>query len=236
MRKTVIVIAMVVCVVASTLFASISSGSASTKSCNTKYARNYSPTWGSVTTLTRNDRHHAVTLRFRLSDKQLRILDCIANYLEIDLELKDSGLNAWWESYLLDTNLPGGLKDTSDQDIGNPRPAVTNIHVNQMMANYTYHVTLKWDSYVPPKKVQYVRVWWAPSHWGAAWTPEGVVCFLNKNDPKWCLFGNESVGVRMWECFSQHRAKKAGFPSGIMTTTRSIGSATIIRVPIVETI
>jgi len=185
-----------------TLSLFVSTATPSSAACNKDNPATFSPTWGSVVTQTTSDgRSHQTTFSFRLQSGQVQNLHCIAHYLEIDFELQGSGLPGEWSNYKLETNLPGGIKDTPVQDTA-PRPSVTNIHTNKLRANYTYYASIKWRYYVAATQRQYVRMLWTPSYWDDNWwSPQAWLCSAYDRDPRWCIFGVEKVATKMRRCY-----------------------------------
>jgi hypothetical protein len=163
------------------------------------------PTWGAVSTYT-NLRDHWVTFRLKLNASQIRTLRCLANYVEIDFELRNSGLPASWEDYYLSTDLPHGMKDTPFQDTGNPRPSATNVHTKLLQAGRIYTVSISWSKSILFRndydQMMAVRLYWQPSYWAESGTLEKGFCKLNGKDPRYCLFGgNGRSVVKLHDCF-----------------------------------
>jgi len=185
--------------------------SAKPEDCGPLGAHQYAPTWGSVTTWT-NLRRHRVIVRLRLNNDQLRHLRCMVNYVELDVELANSGLSSLWEEYSATTNLPHGIRDTSylNGEEDNPRPSITNIHTKELQAGRTYFAEFNWNHYRPLSTRQMVRLFWQPSYWEDTWyTPNGVLCQLYGRDPRYCIFGYEGQTAKLHDCFF-----RAGVPGG----------------------
>ena len=194
-------------IVAMTIIVSTpTTANAGLRDCGKLAGYQYSPTWGAVITWT-NLRDHRATFRLKMNASQIRTLRCLANYVELDFELRNSTLSGAWEGYKVSTDLPHGLKDTSylNSERGNPRPSITNIHTKLLQAGRIYTTTISWrkpiHAYSEYNRMMAVRLSWQPSYWGAAWTPNGALCFVHGGDPRYCLFGFEQDTVKLYNCF-----------------------------------
>jgi hypothetical protein len=164
----------------------------------------YSPTWGAA--VTRTDlRKHQAAFRLKMNASQVYTLRCIANYVELDFEVRDSDLKGSWDGFTVKTDLPQGVKDTtfSDRDEDNPRPTVTNIHTNKLVPGRIYYATVTWLT--PANRTPAVRLYWTPMHWAnrgqldrPSW--EKIFCDYNRRDPRYCLFGFDDMAVRLHSC------------------------------------
>ncbi|HEU5186917.1 MAG TPA: hypothetical protein VFT87_00270 [Candidatus Saccharimonadales bacterium] len=87
-------------------------------SCDTSSAAgNYVPDSGAISAAGpySSNRYHAI-LEFSLTAEQIRNHLCLGEYLEIDFQVQDPGLPPYWDSYSIESNLPGAVKDTNLSD------------------------------------------------------------------------------------------------------------------------
>lgn len=138
--------------------------------------------------------NYTATLRFKLTQTERTALACVDQYLELDFHIRGFNVPSEWDSYDVQTDIPGAIHDTAKDDpAGNEAtPGLTKIRVTDLVPNHEYYATVRFG--LPVSGAPRVSFEWVPSYFATSFSQITLCSFtLSIYGPAMCYFPKTRV-------------------------------------------